>query len=344
MIPSVEPTPKEEFLPSQENSEPSEERLIHLTYENTHDAEGNIKHRFFKSIFLYVTKPYTKMPVYLESYNKATKKFTIIVLYPKRTLDFVPVGYPLIPISEKEAQDLVEHRRNFNAQSNNQKPKPPTMELSSLVNPNLKPLDHPAPANQEEKAPAVTSAPKAQRSIPSKDGRPSIRSIVVAAFNEGKNKEEILPILQSVFPDKDAKYLKSMIAVSVHSLKKDDGTPKPPKEPKAPKEKAPSKSFLARGGRPSLRSIVVAGLKENKPKEDILVVLKEVYPEKEEKYLKSMIYVGAHSLKMKSEKDEAPSPETPSPEQPSPEQPTPAVASEEPSAVEEAQAGHYPES
>ena len=207
------------------------------------EVGDQIGHRYYRVVWNYNVPPYSKNSIYLESYNRLSKKFTIIVLYDKRKVDTIPVGYPLVPITEQEAQDLVEHRRNHQAATNNKKPHN-HMELS-----NLNVVEAAAPVHHEHKhehthvveppdptAPVATvEAPQAEqietvstpetapvaekknRSKVERNGRPSVRSLVIQGLAEGKTNAEMLPMLKSLYPERDEKKLKVLIYVSKHS-------------------------------------------------------------------------------------------------------------------------------
>jgi hypothetical protein len=183
--------------------------------------------RYFKTTWYFTTEPFTLVPVYLESFNRITKKFTIVVLHDKRKLDTVPVGYPLIPITEQEAQDLVEHRRSKNASTTNKQTT--TMELSNL---NVAPTEHKhhntpathekevAPAEPTPATPVAQATPtKKERKKVDRGDRPSIRGMVLTGIGEGKSKEELIPLIQSVYPEKSEKDIKGLISISIHSAK-----------------------------------------------------------------------------------------------------------------------------
>jgi hypothetical protein len=221
------------------------------------EVGDQIGHRYYRVVWNYNVPPYSKNSIYLESYNRISKKFTIIVLYDKRKVDTIPVGYPLVPITEQEAQDLVEHRRNHLAATTNRKNQ--NMELSNLNVETVAPALHVAHHHEHEhkhhsEAPVETPTPQASATAPvepsqvetvsdpttapaaadrspvtsekknrskvERNGRPSVRSLVIQGLAEGKTNAEMLPMLKSLYPERDEKKLKILIYVSKHSYEK----------------------------------------------------------------------------------------------------------------------------
>jgi len=215
-----------------------ENKVILINEQNTHDDNGEIKHRYYMTTWNHISPPYCQVAVYLDSFNKQSKKFRLVVLndIAKRVLEVIPVGYPLIPISEEEAQILVNHRLN-SIRSKNSSPQQQLKEIMQLSNLNV--ATAPAAAEhkthaaekQVEAAPAEasTSAPETKekkvRVRIAKDGRPSIRKLVLAGIAEGKSKEELIPILQSVYPERDEPNIKLLINLYIGLKKKNEKAP-----------------------------------------------------------------------------------------------------------------------
>lgn len=209
------------------------DQVLNINYDNTHDAEGKIKHKYWKTIFNFVSPPYCKMPVVMEGFDKATKKFTLIVLTDKRRMEHVPVGYPLIPITEQEAQDLVNHKLSTKQKENQTKP---TMSLSNInvaepeVKHNHKPEVEVVPVTDQQvgapasvveaTAPAEPAKEKKPHGRAVGDGRPSIRSLAIAGLTEGKSKTDLVPLIKAVYPERDEKNIKSLISLASSGLKK----------------------------------------------------------------------------------------------------------------------------
>lgn len=99
------------------------------------------------------------------------------------------------------------------------------------------------PKSATAKAAATPKEPKpAKSAAPAGDKKPSARAQMIALFNEGKTKEQVLETLIPLHPDRDAKSLKNQISLNFSEWKKKTGnaTSTPAASPAPAEEAAPA--------------------------------------------------------------------------------------------------------
>lgn len=183
------------------------------------DETGTLKHRYFKSTWYTVYRPYMQCPFYIKSYDAAKKVFTIQVLWDGRELA-IPVGSTAIPITEEEAEQLKQQRLAF---STNTKPKTTTETMSETAT---------APPLSDRKA---EKPPKEKKSRQRDDGKLPIRQIVLQGLAAGKDRKAIVEDILAVYPDKDKTKAGQLASLYKYNEKNKD-KPKKPKPPKAGSE------------------------------------------------------------------------------------------------------------
>ena len=196
------PKPKHEIVASKPPEvRPDDVKSSEIMYLNEQTAllNGQIIHRYFHSVWRYKYPPYGYCPFYLKAYNPQTKLFTIVVLDDGRELDSVPLDYPVVPISEEKAQQMVEHRRS----GLKTKPMSPSnMELS----------------NRNKTTMSETATPdKPADTKPADDGRTPIRQLALAGFARGCNTKEeraaLVAEIKLIYPEKEEKSIKQLVTL-----------------------------------------------------------------------------------------------------------------------------------
>jgi len=192
-------------------------------------VNGLLLHKYFKSVWKLRYKPYCACAFKALSFDPKTRKFTIQVLYDQRELA-VTSDYPVIPISEDEAQKLVEHRSAFQTA---------TTTANTTTMSNETPLSNDAAKGGDT---ATETKPKKERA-PRGDGRTAIRQIALPLIAEGKPNKEILAVVKLTYPEKDDKSITGLISLYKYQEKKKlkeagnsappEPTPEPTPEPVA---------------------------------------------------------------------------------------------------------------
>ena len=162
--------------------------IIHLNELTVLDPETKQpNHRYFHTTVRHQYPPYGYVAFYLESYDVRQKTFTIRVLSDGRVLNFVPLGYPCVKITEAEAQQMVEHRRGNSKQ--------PTNNKQYMA---------------ETTAPAAPAEKKARVSA---DGRTPIRQLALQGFAEKLDQNAIVAAIKTVYPEKDGKKIRQLVSL-----------------------------------------------------------------------------------------------------------------------------------
>jgi len=198
-------------------------QIIRLT-KDLLDENGKPKHRYYHTTWNFTTPPYIKVPFHLDCYNPATKTFQITVLTDKSVLDSITLQYPAVPITEEQAQALVDQRRTPIAGKGQAGKQPVTPNISVL--PELSPMPRakasdpaPEPSEEDENTPEPEAPKEEAKPRPPTDGRPSVRSLIIKGLMEGKVNRVIIADVQIVYPEKSHVQIRNMIGVTKWGIK-----------------------------------------------------------------------------------------------------------------------------
>ena len=200
------------------------------------DSEGKPRHRYFHTNFNFRTQPYTKIPVYLESFDKKTKTFSILVLTDRKRFN-VGIDYPLVPITEDQAQEIVNQRMKGKTpvsiksmQLTNNQPALPTPAPALGITTPTPPepqhgancIAHTIPGTcdcglDDTPHPGPAVAPKKKKEV-KRDGRESMSTLILAGLAE-KTFSEIVDQISAIYPERDPKKIRSLISCHKSRIK-----------------------------------------------------------------------------------------------------------------------------
>jgi len=187
-------------------------QIMRLKKENILDEKGQPLHRYFHTTWNFVTPPYIKVPFYLDNWDPVQKVFLITVLHDKTPME-VTIDYPAVPITEEQAQALVDQRKGSGA-------KPSKNFMSNETN---KTAPETAAPGTESGSPASPTPKKERTPRQPKDGRPSIRSLIIKGLNQNHENKTIIAFVQETYPERSGPSIRNLIGVTKYALK---GKPK----------------------------------------------------------------------------------------------------------------------
>lgn len=196
------------------------------------DEAGVLKHRYFKSTWYTVYKPYMQCPYYIKGYDATKKVFTIQVLWDGRELA-IPVGSTAIPITEEEAEQLKQQKRAY-SQTKPQPQNQINMSEETATATTEPPLSERPP-----------KAPKEKKSRVRDDGRKPIRQICLEGFAAGKERKAVVDDILVIYPEKDRTKAGQLASLYKYNEKNKDKPKKEKAAPETPAEAAPAEPEAA---------------------------------------------------------------------------------------------------
>ena len=187
-------------------------------------GEDNVPiHRYFHTNWNFRTPPFTKIPVYLESYNPKTKTFSVQVLTDKKHFD-LGLDYPLVPITEDQAQEIVNQRTKGkgviltkNAAVPTPTPIPIPLDKNEDEKPDTSIVVYPKPVSMtnETATPIVESKPVViakKKKEKKHDDRVSMSTLILVGIEAEKTINEIVEEVSAIYPERDPKKIRSLIS------------------------------------------------------------------------------------------------------------------------------------
>lgn len=179
-------------------------KICQMVPEDWIAPDGTFVHQYFKTTFNCPYKPFCPLPVTLLGYNKSTRCWKIRVLSDGRELDFLPLNYPLIPITEEDALQLIEHVRGANLESFK-----PRTEREPMTRLPVTPVPTPATPSAPTPKPAPTKQPSPAPEIPEGERKPSGRQLILRDLEAGVPKEDTIAKLVAMNPNRPIQNIKS---------------------------------------------------------------------------------------------------------------------------------------
>ena len=177
------------------------EEIIHLK------KDSPVVGRYAKTTWRTPGKLKLPCAIHIDSYDERGKEFGITVLYDGRRLT-MGLGQPLILISEEDAVQLANLRRNELAETE-----------AALRNPGAAMAAAPSQAPQPA-APVKAPAKVAKPAAPKAEKKQTCYGFITEAVLSGLDKDVVFQQACGLFPDRDPKKIKSDVSVVRSDLKK----------------------------------------------------------------------------------------------------------------------------
>jgi len=197
-----------------DQSTSTEPKIINLT----EDAEQFVG-KYFRTVWRHRSEPYQYCALYVKEPGPSKNKYTVVVLYDRRELE-IPVNYPLVEISEKEAQMLADAKNQHRKHMQTEPEATETTEAGTTTATEGGTTPGATPAPPETGAPAGKKKEKGPKKEPKKRDGTSRSATIKAGIAEGLSKDQILDKLMLLDPSGDKKKITAHIAVLIYADRK----------------------------------------------------------------------------------------------------------------------------